>query len=432
MDKLLYKSYDLMKWTKDVLKSQPDDAFIKKIVHNVAVNVHPTHISIAVPLNGTTEYPASATPSPRNVRDFMGAWTKAIHDEGINVIFRGTFCEIEGIYDFPRKTGGNRVAAQVYYDKIKSLILGAPELFKSGDVWAPLPERTEGIFQDGTSFISPAAPGTQANYTTFFNQLIDVSVAAFQQAGIGGIKTGMTANNYSEVASGWLQQGLFDKAGIVVVDHYGSDDTDGALGHGRKPSDMDRDLRAIASSRGKPVFLQEWANITTGTVADIKAMFDTFTQLTKDGVLVGFNYWDPGAGNTGSIFNSDFSVNEIGKLLGQYYGASAPAPVPTPVPTPTPTPVPVAQKEIVVHLGVNDTKKQIVGAGHITYFAINTKSTGAITLQDGVTGDPVAKVLAVYKAGLAEKDSIVKIPFYNGLEISKSASGDITLVLSLT
>ena len=68
-------------------------------------------------------------------------------------------------------------------------------------------------------------------------------------------------------------------------------------------------------------------------------MYDVLTKLTNEGILIGFNYWGGWAGTGESILNGDLTVNEYGKLLGEYFGTETPIPVPTPTPTPIPAPV---------------------------------------------------------------------------------------------
>lgn len=312
MNNLLYKSVDCMKLSKDNCNSPFSDADMTKVVANLKA-LGLTHIGISVPM----DYPAYAL-----------KWATSIHTGGLKVLHRPTWNAIEGLYGFAKMVGINRPtdANNYWISRTKSYIVDNPGIFADGDLWAPLPERTEGIFQYSTSFLPEPLPD---NYATFFNSLVDASVSGFTQIG-KTVKTGMTANNFTEVDSGWIPQSLFDKAGITVVDHYGST---------HLPSEMDADLRRIYTKHGKKIFLQEWGNYwNNGDINDAKAMFEVLKQLSTDGILVGFNYWGAWAGTPEGILNADLSVNAKGQLLGTYFGTATPTPTPTPVPTPTPTP----------------------------------------------------------------------------------------------
>jgi hypothetical protein len=351
---LIYKGVDVMKYTKDTMQGQPSDLAIQNIVSTIVGTINPTHISIATPLDHTSAYPTP--PSPRTAEAFTKKWTDTIHANGKKVIFRGTWSGIEGIYNFPKLVGANRFPAgtkisaptdgnTTWLGKIYKYIIDNPELFADGDIWAVLPERTEGIFQDSTSFLPHSGAGIQTNYTNFFNDLKYVSDAAFSKIG-KNVVTGLTANNYTEVASTWLPQSIFDTAGMTVVDHYGSNHT---------PEEMESDLRKIYALRGKKVFLQEWGDYwntsltSTQRAAYLTSMFQVWQKLANEGILVGYNYWGAWPNNLEGILtdlgNNTFMVNDRGLMLAQFYagnntGTISPTPTPAPTPTPTPSPTP--------------------------------------------------------------------------------------------
>jgi hypothetical protein len=261
-------------------------------------------------------------------------------------MWRGTWSGIEGIYNFPARVGSNRfptgtVASAptdgntTWLGKTYAYIVAHPNYFADGDIWAPLPERTEGIFQDATSFLPYDGAGIQANYANFFIDLQKVSAAAFAVIG-KQVQTGWTAQNFSEVKSGWLPNRLFDTAGIIVVDHYGIT---------RTPSEMENDLRTISVQRGKQVFLQEWGDYwnsnlnTTSRQAYLTDMYAVFQKLTNEGILAGFNYWGGWANNAEGILSSSngvYTINDRGLLLAQFFAAN-PTLTTTPAP-PSPTP----------------------------------------------------------------------------------------------
>lgn len=312
MKNLLYKSVDVMKLSKDNVNNPLSDADMDRVIASLK-SLGITHIAISVPM----DYAAYAT-----------RWCGRVHAAGLKVLHRGTWNAIEGLYNNTKLVGAARPtnAIQYWTDKTRDYIINNPDIFAAGDLWAPLPERTEGIFQDATSFLPPPLPD---NYATFFNGLLDVSKQAFVTIG-KSVECGFTTNNFTEVRSGWIPQSLFDKAGIICIDHYQQD-----------PSQMYNEIKAVASIHGKKVFLQEWGNYwdtdTAINLANCEVMYDTLTRLADEGVLVGYNDWSGWPGAVESILNGDYTLNAKGKLLASYFISTTPTPTPTPEPTPTPS-----------------------------------------------------------------------------------------------
>lgn len=319
------KSLDVMKYTKDVMTSQPSDAEITSLVQN-ARSVGASYVAISTPMDPTADYPVGSKPAPRTAEQFTQVWADAIHSAGLHVIWRGTWNGLEGLYGFAKLVGSARVDQSVWLGKIRDYITSHPTYFADGDMWAPLPERTEGIFSDSTSFLPSTGAGLQANYANFFAGMKAVSGAAF--AAIGrNVATGMTANNASEILSGWIPKSLFDTAGYTVVDYYGSNHT---------PAEMDHDIRAMYEATGKPVFMQEWgdywddrtdASSRSGYLASIYA---EMRKLESDGILAGVSYWG-GWDNAGEgILDrtpAGFTLNSRGSILRNFFSGVVPTAV---------------------------------------------------------------------------------------------------------
>lgn len=344
------KSIDVMKLTKDVMANQPSDTEIDNLVSTLdGMNI--THVALSIPMDATADYPAGSAPSPRTAEQFTQKWADAVHSRGLGVIWRGTYSGIEGIYNFEKRVGSNRfptgTAASAMTDgtntwlgKIYQYIVQHPTFFKDGDVWAPLPERTEGIFSDSTSFIS-SSPSLQENYVRFFNDVKTVSDQAFARIGKRPL-TGMTANNYSEVMSTWLPQNFFDHNGVISIDYYG-------ISHA--PEEIESDMRKMYAMRGKPVFLQEWGDYWNSSMPEaertayLKRVYEVLQKLVNEGILMGFNYWGGWPNEGEGIITrsgSTYLPNYRGALLSNFYAANSVVgtPISTPPPTPTPTPSP--------------------------------------------------------------------------------------------
>lgn len=215
-------------------------------------------------------------------------------------------------------------------------IINNPGLFMNGDIWAPFPERTENIFSDSTAFLPSTGAGLSANYASFFNDVVDVSAYAFSQIGVEGVLVGYSANNYSEVRSGFIPQSFFTKARVVSVDYYQNYNGDGYTG-----PVLHTDLQTVASSKGFPVFLQEWGTTpdmitATGTTNSvlrestfIRPVYDALVTEFNAGRLQGFNYWgfwDTGDTDSGiakitgsTTTKSNIKLRREGWILAEYF-----------------------------------------------------------------------------------------------------------------
>jgi hypothetical protein len=293
---LTYKCVDTMKWQKDVMRSQVSEQLMGELLDCLCYGLHPTHIAIAPPMDPSADYPAPA-PSPNTAWDYAWIWASAIHGRGCKVLWRGTLCGIEGIYDFTPQVGSNRIAGSAHIQKIVNYINGIAGAFENGDIFAPLPERTQDIFNDATAFLPSTGAGLIANYSAFFNDLFDACDVAFAANGKSGVITGLTSQNFSEVNSGWLPMSMYAHSGVVTIDHYGSTHT---------VAEMEANLRYIHGTTGLPLFLQEWSDYWNGSLdtpsrtAYLAEMYNLFGALADEGILIGFNYWGgwPDAGES--------------------------------------------------------------------------------------------------------------------------------------
>jgi hypothetical protein len=270
-------------------------------------------------------------------------------------------------------------------------------------LWAPLPERTEGIFSESSSFLSHGGLGIQANYATFFNDLKKVSDLAFVKIN-KNVSTGFTANNFTEVASTWLLKSIFDTAGLIVIDHYGSSHTTG---------EMDTDIRKIYSMYGRQVFLQEWGDYWNSGLPDsqrieyLNNMYAVFQKLVNDGILIGFNYWGAWDNNLEGILkttgNNTYAINDRGLVLRNFFetnGSSGngqgpivtppsvvplPPPIPTPPPITPPTPVPSISPPTVA-LTAPAVNSSVSGT-NVTISANASDSVGIVGVQFLLNGN---------------------------------------------
>lgn len=331
------RSVDVMKYTKDLMRNQPTDAQIESLVATLkSLNVD--YIAISIPMDASSDYDFERPPAPRDARRFTQQFADEIHHQGLKVLWRGTWCGIEGLYGFEKRVGRRRLPAgtaesaitdgnSTWLGKTYQYIVRNPGFFAPGDIWAPLPERTQDIFQDVTSFLPHDGEGIQVNYTRFFTDLKAVSDAAFAKIGVPVI-TGMTANNYTEVKSGWLPRDFFDAQGVIAIDYYGRT---------RAASELESDIRQMHATYGKPVFIQEWADYwNRGLAWDqrlkyLDEVYAAMHKLAAEGILVGMNYWGGWPGTPESVISRldrRFTLNERGERLALFFSGVARAEAP--------------------------------------------------------------------------------------------------------
>jgi len=221
--------------------------------------------------------------------------------------------------------------------RVYNYIVNNTALFADGDLWAPFPEATgHGIFNDNTSFL-PHSGGIQTNFANFFIDLKTVSEAAFAVIGKNVI-CGMSAQNWSEINSGWIPSSLHTAYNLLICDHYGTD------GEGHTPTQMKADLRAIKNTYNKTVFLQEWgdywstdsgrtnpARNQTQHEAYLDSMYTAFQELIDEGTLTGFQYWRATGAHEAVMADADagagydFRMLYEGEKLRTFFRNNSPA-----------------------------------------------------------------------------------------------------------
>lgn len=349
---LRYRSVDVMKLTKDVVNNQPSDGQIASVVAS-AKSMHVTHVAFSTPIDSNSEFQQYGNkPSPRTIEQFTLAWASAIHRAGLHVLFRGTLAEFEhggtvagcgtnghvvvGIYSFPfRVTGdcahgngaGGAQAQSVWLNKLQTQLaaLARMGVFQSGDILAPLPEpqSNQNFWDTNWNFLG--VNGDAGAYGSFFSQAKKVEDAAMSAAGINGVQTGFTSDNGSQYLSTgnggghWIPSSYAQSIGVVNVDHYGSD---GCRGNTQFSwQEMKCGLDDIFSHYQVPLFQQEWADTKGQGASYVQSMLVNAIQPeVQQGHLVGFNYWDPGCGNSGSLFNCDYTLTATGQAVASWFG----------------------------------------------------------------------------------------------------------------
>lgn len=351
--RLGFRSVDVMKLTKDTINNQPSDSQIATVV-TAAKSMNVTHVAFSVPLDSNSDFTQYGNnPSPRTVENFTLAWANAIHKAGLHVLFRGTLAEFErggttpscgaggqtvvGIYNFPfynagqcsLGNGASGLQTQTWWlNKLQSRLTTLAQIgaFQPGDIIAPLPEpQSNQNFWD-TSWNFLAMNNQPSLYASFFDSAKQAEDAALAAAGVSGVQTGFTSDNGSMFLSGgaggghWVPASYEQGIGTLNLDHYGSD------GCGGNPQwswqEMLCGLQDIYSNYNTPLLHQEWADINGFGPSYVQTMLNNaFLPQIQAGQYVGLNYWDPGCGNPGSVFNCDYTLTATGQVVQSWFGS---------------------------------------------------------------------------------------------------------------
>lgn len=291
------KMISVMKLVKDNMDNPLPVAEMNQLL-DVLKTTGNTHIEVASVIGHPNFYSISKQ------------WADAIHSKGMAVTWRCAHINMEGLYNQPKFVGTSRQPVSFWTDEAVKAANSLGGVVKSVDEWAIYPERTEGIFQDSTSWIDPAGLPT-----TYADAFIDIHTKC-QLYLPQGVKVGLSSNNASELLSGWMPAALINFSGTTVIDHY----VDG------NPTQYESDIRAIFAKYNKPVYVQEGApnRFSQPTKAQADAYFAVNKKLSDDGVLAGFGSWSGWPGTPESIVdkvNGLYQLNEQGISLKSFWKA---------------------------------------------------------------------------------------------------------------
>lgn len=205
------------------------------------------------------------------------------------------------------------------------------------------------IYDDALSPLPHSGAGINANFTEFYKQLDLTLKQAAIDIGKPNLIVGDTAQNYSEVRSGWIPQAYFDNAGRITFDYYLN-----YGGGGFSASQAMSDALTVYNAKGgnKRIAWQEYGPIHTfgQPMADRATEFQAFcdamyTQLIETGKLEEINFWVWWDGQNTSFLNktgsgpsSVYTLNELGEVMKGFYGriTAALAGIVPPPPIPPP------------------------------------------------------------------------------------------------
>lgn len=238
MRNLTYKSIDVMKKSKDVITAQLPLQEKQNLVQCLA-SAGANTIAISVPMDDSGVFPLRGIKvQPKKIEAETQEWCDVIHQQGLKVMHRGTFCGVENIYNMPFDQNtpmGNAASAQrdgsgtwcgrwfrYLYNHVGTHVV-------QGDIFAPIPEGATHAF-DGHWFAK-----SRDAYAQMFIDFHAILNAYAASRGISLVF--MMQENFSEVASGWMPRNVLQDAGVVALDYYGQRTNDQA----NKPADYVND-----------------------------------------------------------------------------------------------------------------------------------------------------------------------------------------------
>ena len=280
----------LMKHQKDTHNAPPSLPEKKRLIA-LCKTMNPTHLEVSTVIGMP------------NFHSETMEWMNAIHEAGLLVTSRHAHGNMEGLYDMEKFVGSNRKPTSFWIDEAVNALKELP--WKAGDEVAIYPERTEGIFDVNTSFLEH--DDLQGNYAKFFfnlHEALDIAI------NVPFVKFGLSANNASELLSGWMPRAMSETYGVVVVDHYVDGD----------PVKYEADIRKINQMYGKPVYVQESAPHRFEVPDSAKAMahYAVNKKLEIEGILHGYGAWGGWSGTPESVISGD-ALTPAGEALKEWW-----------------------------------------------------------------------------------------------------------------
>lgn len=329
-----FQSVDLMPLSKDSMRGF-SDAYGGKTLAQISgwvqlcKQMNVTHVAISCPMDEWSDYPANqrSQMDSRGGVGYLTNWINAIHDAGLNVFYRGTFNEFEGIYDTQIKTYSLRdpgvsvadnanLAEDSWLKKTWLWLQDHATLFRDKDIFAPFPEPTS--FQFSPTWQSGQTEGlweSNAILSQFYFDLALVCGAAFAEAGVRGVYLGMSSCTYTELNSGYVQNPFYQAANVVAVDHYNSN----TANWGSELSSLISAKQTALSSTRTKLWVQEFGDIyntndTPEKATKVQEYLDEITAISDD--VIGINYW---AAPSALFRDNLFTLTDAGQNVKNYF-----------------------------------------------------------------------------------------------------------------
>lgn len=283
---------DTMKTSRDKarewMKNVTSDVYIEKQIRSIK--------------NAGADCVAISTPYDDEFLPMLSKWVAYAREYNLKVWFRGNFSGWEGWFDYKKLS-----APSEHHTKTYNFITENSTLFKTGDIFTPVPEPENGLMGD------PRAKKNGAQFNAFLVTSYRNCQDAFKKIGVV-VNCGYFSMN-GDVAKEILTKETVQKTGnVVVIDHYV-----------KNASKMKADIIYLAEKFHAPIVLGEYgAPIPdiNGTMTEdeqagfIAQMLHTFYEQKK--YIKGINYWTLYDGTT-ALLRSDYSEKKVIATLKDFY-----------------------------------------------------------------------------------------------------------------
>ena len=282
------QSVSSMKETKDRVCNQRNGDFIKKWIAK-AVGLGANYVSIETPYD---------SPGCGNAVAYTKLWADEARKQGLRVWHRHMPLSFEGIYNTPKTAGKDNIG------QIRDYIKSNKDLFRSGDIFTPIPEPQNGGIKGVTYCAADICQFSgPADFNKFLREAMEVSKQAFNEIGLQNkIKVGyygfdgfVAWGDNNPDWEGILEDETVKQMGNITIDHYPEAVKD----------TMENDLNELEKKYPNvPIIIGEWGTTQGG---DLVGAVQSSMKAAQRSSVVGFNYWHMGVGGNEALINEDFS-----------------------------------------------------------------------------------------------------------------------------
>jgi len=304
------QSVDEMKYSKDVVCSQPSTTFIDQETSK-AVELGANYIAVSGYYNN---------PACGNANTLLSNWVTSARSHNLKVWFRMKDLAFEGDYGVAKTTSPDGMRHQKL---MVDWIAANSSLIQTGDIFTPNAEPQNGGINGITYCGSPANCQFtgKADFNLWLRQTHTMADLAIKAAGKTGVKIGYYGfdgfiaaglGNPDSQGQSQLEPATIALMGNVAIDHYPE-----TIGH-TLAQDMPYIKQAIGSTT--PIVISEYGTITTSNQTTAANQVSAFmTTAAAEPNVIGFNYWHMGPGGNEALINSDFTNRPSFTVVQDFY-----------------------------------------------------------------------------------------------------------------
>lgn len=306
------QSFDVMKYSKDVVCAPPSDAFIATQAKR-AKDGGANYIAISTPYDD---------PSCASALTLTNKWIAAIRAENLKVWHRHMGLSFEGIYSTPKAK-----ALNAYTQQIVGYIYMNQSQFEDGDLFTPTPEPDSAGINGVTYCGNPAlcAFSSSSEYNLWIQKTQTAVKAAFADLG-KNVKVGYYGHSgfivWGENNPDWQGQSFLTQATVTSMDNVITMDT---YPESYSGGTMAASLNGAHTKwPSATIVIGEWGTITATNSAQAQSQINASMGASKPSVrsyVTGFNYWHLGPGGNEGLLNNDQSIKPQYTDVSDFYHA---------------------------------------------------------------------------------------------------------------